>query len=280
MTETLSQLTADIAAFVRTPEVGDFDHLVERAAGFQHEGASPEGHLYRQIATATWRRFCLDRLTPSPVLSLVTPGDEGSNRHLGGELDQIILSAWAADDSLAAIGPRGLDTRTTRGFLAARQRDNRPVLLVATRSTLSDLIRSLERLDLRFRLAAGSVAVVGVDGPADPKPDSALDLSTLIERTEEYLGLTAERFVRRLDPTPRTRMFTDTLSGGSPVHFVAPHWVRLEIVDPESGQTAAAGESGRLRLLDLANLGGPIAVDTEISGTLDPQGFRLPELRP
>lgn len=280
MPETLTQLTADIAAFIRTPETGDFDQLAQRAAGFQHRGAPPEGHLYRQNATATWRRYCLDHIAPCPVLSLVAPGEDAPARHLAGELEQIILPTWAAGDSLAAIGPRGLDTRKTRGFLAARQRDNRPVLLVATQSTLSDLIHSLERLDLRFRLAAGSVALVGVEGATVPKPSSEFDLSTLIERADEYLGLGPERFVLRLDPTAKTRLFTDSLAGSSPNHFVAPHWVRLEIVDPESGQAVAAGESGRLRLVDLANLGGPIAVTTQISGTLEPAGFRLLESRP
>lgn len=54
-----------------------------------------------------------------------------------------------------------------------------------------------------------------------------------------------------------------------------PHWVRTRAIDPVTGDDAAPGTPGLLRHYDLANFNSVVALQTQDSGTLTPDGFVL-----
>jgi len=57
--------------------------------------------------------------------------------------------------------------------------------------------------------------------------------------------------------------------------FVFPPWVRVEIVSPENGQPVGEGETGLIRVFDLANVYSAMAVQTEDLGVRRGRGFEL-----
>ena len=63
----------------------------------------------------------------------------------------------------------------------------------------------------------------------------------------------------------------------SPVtrHFRFPPWARVQIISPETGREVAEGETGLIRVFDLANVFSVMAVQTEDLGVRRGDGFEL-----
>jgi hypothetical protein len=57
--------------------------------------------------------------------------------------------------------------------------------------------------------------------------------------------------------------------------FQFPPWARAHIVSPETGQEVALGETGILRVLDLANIRSVAALETDDLAIRRPEGFEL-----
>jgi hypothetical protein len=58
-------------------------------------------------------------------------------------------------------------------------------------------------------------------------------------------------------------------------NFHFPPWVRVQIVSPETGQEVADGETGLIRVFDLANVFSVMTVQTEDLGVRRGDGFEL-----
>lgn len=57
--------------------------------------------------------------------------------------------------------------------------------------------------------------------------------------------------------------------------FRFPPWVRVQVIDPETGTEAPHGRPGLLRIFDLANVGSVLAIQTEDMAEALRDGFRL-----
>jgi hypothetical protein len=85
-----------------------------------------------------------------------------------------------------------------------------------------------------------------------------------------------EFVVREYGMTELTsQCYTQTLLGGDPDVFVAPHWMRVRLLDPETLEEARAGDPGLICVFDLANLGSAVHLLTEDLGVAEEEGFRL-----
>jgi len=54
-----------------------------------------------------------------------------------------------------------------------------------------------------------------------------------------------------------------------------PPWCRVQFISPETGREVAEGESGLLRIFDLANVRSVMAIQTEDLGARRGDGFEL-----
>jgi hypothetical protein len=184
-----------------------------------------------------------------------------------------ILSRWGSPESAIAFGPRGVEATKARSWAAARQREGRPVLILATAFALAQWLEALERVDLRFRLPPGTALFEtgGFKGRT-----TELSRHDLLARIRTWLGVPPESVVREYGMTELTsQCYTRALLGGDPDLFVAPHWVRVRVLDPETLEEAAAGSPGLLAVFDLANLGSAVHLLTEDLGVAEGEGFRL-----
>ena len=62
---------------------------------------------------------------------------------------------------------------------------------------------------------------------------------------------------------------------GSTGAFQFPPWVRVRIISPETGREVADGETGLIRIFDLANVFSVAAIQTEDLGIRRGDGFEL-----
>lgn len=245
----------------------------EAEARSVHRQPYPE--LYRQAIDASFPRYCLRELPPDvrlPILSLVPERASAPDSSLSFMTGHV-LARWGAPESVTAFAARGVETARARSWAAARQRDRKPALVLATAFALADWIAALERQDLRLRLPPGTVVFEtgGFKGRT-----TEISRTALLARLEERLAVPAAAVVREYGMTElSSQCYTEVLAGGDPDLFVAPPWVRVRALDPETLTELPPGEPGLLAVFDLANLGSAVHVLTEDLGTAEGAGFRL-----
>lgn len=267
---------------------------VFRSSGTSAGGAARSVHvhpfpdLYRATIDAAFPRSCLPRAlaAPSggrpPMLALVPRREERPDSSLSFMVDHVV-SRWGGEASAWGLGARGVDARAARSWLGARQREGRPVLVLATAFALADLVAGLERLDLRFRLPAGSVVFETGGFKGREREVSPGELAAGVA---ERLGVPPPAVVREYGMTELTSQLYSaslagasltgaSLAGGDPELYVPPHQVRVRVVDPESLDEVPAGDSGLVALFDLANLSSAVHLLTEDLGRIEPGGLRL-----
>ncbi len=254
------------------------DALTFRSSGTREGEAARSVHvhpfpdLYRATIDAAFPAFCLPRGDRPPMLSLVPDREEAPDSSLAFMIDHV-LARWGGEGCARAFGRRGVDARAARSWLGARQRDGRACLLLGTTFALADLVESLDRLGLRFRLPPGSAAFEtgGFKGR-----EREVEGGGLAAALGSRLGLGPGDRVGEYGMTELTsQLYTRTLLGGPPDLYAAPHWVRVRVVDPETLAEVPAGDDGLIAVFDLANLGSAVHVLTEDLGRVEPGGLRL-----
>jgi hypothetical protein len=249
-------------------------------AGLQGGESRSEHHqpfpdLYRQVIDASFPPFCMPFQAPGsklPILSLIPSREQFPDSSLSF-MTEHILSRWGSPESAIAFGPRGVEAVKARSWAAARQREGRPVLILATAFALAQWLEALERLGLRFRLPPGTALFEtgGFKGRT-----TELSRPDLLARVQTWLGVPPELVVREYGMTElSSQCYTRSLLGGDPDLFVAPHWVRVRVLDPETLAEAPVGSPGLLAVFDLANLGSAVHLLTEDLGVAEGEGFRL-----
>ncbi len=247
-----------------------------RSSGTSGGRRSVHGHgfldLYRTTIDASFPAACLGPLERPPMLSLIPDRSQAPDSSLSFMIDHL-LANYGAPESLTAFGPGGLQATKARSFLAARQRDGRATLVLATAFALASLLEALERLDLRFRLPAGSVIFEtgGYKGRT-----REVSRHELVERLSDRLGVASSSVVREYGMTELTsQIYTRALVGRDADLFLPPHWVRVRILEPTSLVDQPPGEKGLIAIFDLANLSSAVHLLTEDLGVAEGDGFRL-----
>jgi hypothetical protein len=233
----------------------------------------PFPDLYRRVIDVSFPRFCLPHVSGRlPILSLIPTREQLPDSSLSFMADYI-LGQYGGPESATAFGPRGVDAVKARSWAGARQREGRPVLVLATAFALAQWLEALERLGLKFRLPPGS-AIFETGGFKGKTTE--LTRGDLLARAQDWLGVPPDFVVREYGMTELTsQCYTRALLGGNTDLFVAPHWVRVRILDPETLEEAAAGTPGLIAVFDLANLGSAVHLLTEDLGVAEREGFRL-----
>ena len=233
----------------------------------------PYPELYRQAIDASFPRFCLPPggATPLPILSLVPPRELVPDSSLSFMAEHV-LARFGGPESATAFA-RGVEVAKARSWAAARQREKRPGLVFTTALALAQWLDFLDRQDLRFRLPAGTVVMEtgGFKGRT-----GEISRADLLDRLAARLAVPAAAVVREYGMTElSSQCYTRTLTGGDPDLFVAPPWVRVRILDPETLAEAPAGVPGLIAVFDLANVGSAVHLLTEDLGMAAGDGFRL-----
>ncbi len=153
----------------------------------------------------------------------------------------------------------------------------RPVLILGTAFSFVHLLDFLAENQLRFELPAGS-RVMETGGYKNRS--RALPKSELHALITQRLGIERENIICEYGMSELCSQAYDSeihppSSILHPRVFHFPPWARVQIISPETGGEVADGETGLIRILDLANVFSVAAIQTEDLGIRRGEGFEL-----
>jgi hypothetical protein len=186
--------------------------------------------------------------------------------------------SWTFDyaAALAALSPK------------SQTQDPRPYLLLGPAFSFVHLLDFLEEKNLRFNLPAGSrvMETGGYKNRSRSMPKA--ELHALIT---ERLGVPPESIICEYGMSELSSQAYDNVTSDkchvtreigasrhpSPAtrHFRFPPWARVQIISPETGREVADGETGLIRVFDLANVFSVMAIQTQDLGVRCGKGFEL-----
>ena len=186
-------------------------------------------------------------------------------------------SAGGADakffGQLAADGAWTLDFPATLAALENAVETNRPqpLLLLGTAFSFVHLLDFLAEKNLTLRLPAGSrvMETGGYKNRSRVLPKA--ELHALITAR---LGVSPENILCEYGMSELSSQAYDARRQ-SARGFQFPPWVRVQIISPETGGEVNLGETGLLRVLDLANVFSVAAIQTEDLVVRRADGFEL-----
>jgi hypothetical protein len=188
-----------------------------------------------------------------------------------GASESVFVGKIAADGSwtldfaavLAALFPK------------SQTQDPGPHLLLGTAFSFVHLLDFLVGKNLRFDLPAGSrvMETGGYKNHSRSMPKT--ELHALIT---ERLGVPPENIICEYGMSELGSQAYDAEVRSAKCEmrsFQFPQWARVQIVSPETGREVADGETGLIRIFDLANVFSVVAIQTEDLGIRRGEGFEL-----
>jgi hypothetical protein len=265
---------------------------VERTAVFHSSGTTeqkPSRHFHNPESLAIyeaslWAAFQRHLRTANPFVSL-TPEPAVAPRSSLVQMFETVrqrVGSGAFFGRVAADGAWTMDFATVIEALKKSAADARPLTLLGTAFSFVHLLDFLAEKRLRVELPAGS-QVLETGGYKNrsrvlPKPE----LHALITRS---LGVGRENIIceygmselssQAYDSAPTLRRQAGQGSDAPERYFHFPPWARVQIISPETGREVAEGETGLIRIFDLANVFSVAAIQTEDLGIRRGDGFEL-----
>lgn len=148
-----------------------------------------------------------------------------------------------------------------------------PIFIFGTAFSYVHLLDFLSEQNLQLRLPKGSYALETGGYKGRTRTLSKVELHSFIT---QQLGISAPNIVGEYGMSELSSQGYDhVVEAGSTRRFHFPPWARVQIISPETGLEAAAGEAGLIRVFDLANVYSVLAVQTEDLGISGEGGFEL-----
>ncbi len=246
-------------------------------------------------------RFTIDDLradeksairNPQSAIFLTPPPAQASHSSLVHMFDTIRQKLAAPETAfvgkLAADGSWTLDFDTMVASLNSPRATRHASLVLGTAFSFVHLLDYLVQKHLSFQLPPGSrvMETGGYKGRSRSMPKA--ELHALIT---ERLGVPPQNILCEYGMSELSSQAYDCVVGDewrvtgdgsaprhSPLvtrHFSFPPWARVQIVSPETGREVAEGQTGLIRVFDLANVFSVMAIQTEDLGIRRGYGFEL-----
>ena len=232
-------------------------------------GASDES------AIGNWQ---LAILTPPPAAaphSSLVHMFETVRRRTGGASVPASLSPFFG--TVENGGAWTLDFRAALAALESAIGNRQSAMLLGTAFSFVHLLDFMLERNLRLKLPAGSrvLETGGYKNRSRVLPKA--ELHALIT---ERLGVPVENIICEYGMSELSSQAYDSeihppSSIRQPRIFHFPPWARAQIISPETGREVATGETGLIRIFDLANVFSVAAIQTEDLGIRRGDGFEL-----
>ncbi len=179
---------------------------------------------------------------------------------------------------LTEDGAWDLDIEAALRLLHAASASDRPLLLLGTAFSFVHLLDGLVEQDLSFALPGGSCAL---ETGGYKNRSRVLPKATLHALISRRLGIPSDRILCEYGMSELSSQAYDwTIAPSRITHhasriFHFPPWVRAQVISPETGREVGEGETGLIRVFDLANVYSVMAIQTEDLGVRRGNGFDL-----
>jgi hypothetical protein len=259
----------------------------ERTAVFHSSGTTeqkPSRHFHSAESLALyeaslWQSFRQNCFANSELLVLTPPPKKAPHSSLV-HMFETIRQKFGLPESIftgniSSDGAWTLDFAATIQKLNIATKTKKPLMLLGTAFSFVHLLDHLAENNLRFQLPENSRAMEtgGYKNLSRilPKPQ----LHALITKR---LGIPPEKIFCEYGMSELSSQAYDLEVGSrkSEVRsFHFPPWARVQIISPETGREVDDGETGLIRVLDLANVFSVAAIQTEDLGVRRGDGFEL-----
>ncbi len=164
--------------------------------------------------------------------------------------------------------------------LTAATQSLQPVILLGTAFSFVHLLDELAAQNLRFQLPPGSrvMETGGYKNRSRTLPKAELHALIADRLGLPLTAIACEYGMSELS----SQAYDSALSSGSGSiaaaiqrHFQFSPWSRVQIISPETGREVEEGETGLIRIFDLANVFSVASVQTEDLGIRRGEGFEL-----
>jgi hypothetical protein len=239
---------------------------------FQHGLLQPAHAANERSETAGEMDFLI--LTPSPL-----EAPHSSLVHMFETLRQGVGSkASVFCGTVQADGAWSLDLARVETTVRSSIRQARPLLVLGTAFNYVHLLERFDETGMAFELPSGSCVLEtgGYKGRSRTLPKA--ELHALIS---EQLDVPLQNIICEYGMSELSSQAYDTpahsprTSHLTPRTFHFPPWARVQIISPETGREVADGETGLIRVFDLANVWSALAIQTEDLGIRRGAGLEL-----
>ena len=265
----------------------------ERTAVFHSSGTTeqrPSRHFHSAESLAVYEASLWAALGNCGLgienceLVTLTPSPESAPHSSLVQMFEVVRQKLGAAES-AFVGRLAADGSWTLDFAAALKAlgSDSPFALptsyfiLGTAFSFVHLLDFMAEQDLRLQLPAGSYVMEtgGYKNRSRTLPKS--ELHALIT---ERLGVPRENIICEYGMSELSSQAYDSeiLSPSSILHprvFRVPQWARVQIISPETGREVGEGETGLVRVFDLANVFSVAAIQTEDLAVRRGDGFEL-----
>jgi hypothetical protein len=243
--------------------------------------------VYETSALAWFEMHLLSETNGSPLaLALTPPPSQASHSSLVHMFETLRLRSKFAGFSFAghaaADGSWTIDGNKTIRLLQQTVHGNQPVVLLGTAFSFVHLLdyMSAQRIDLRLPVGSRVMETGGYKGRSRALPRAQLHslVCSKLGVPESHIvceygmsELSSQAYDRILQPGSDAEIdFRDRERV-----FRFPPWARVQMVSPETGREVREGQTGLIRVFDLANVYSVLAVQTQDLGLRRGDGFEL-----
>ena len=219
------------------------------------------GHLVDESANRLL--FLVPALGQAPESSLV---------HM---MDIVAKRLTKREHCFAADGQWRIDCQSAVDFLHDCATQNEPVTILGTAFSFVHLLDYLDTEGIDFQLPSGSAAMEtgGYKGRSREMPRPNLHQAITAK-----LGVASGRIICEYGMCELSSQAYDGKLGqanAAPRLFRFPPWARARVVSPETLADVELGQSGLLQVVDLANVGSALSLQTEDLARRHADGFEL-----
>ena len=190
-------------------------------------------------------------------------------------MDTVAKRLAKRDRCFAADSQWQLDGQAAVDFLHDCATQNEPVTILGTAFSFVHLLDHLDAAALEFELPSGSAAMETGGYKGRSQEVSRAELNRAIT---DRLGIALGRIVGEYGMCELSSQAYDGKLGqanAAPRTFRFPPWARARIVSAETMQAVAPGQAGLLQVVDLANVGSVLSLQTDDLAKRHDHGFEL-----
>jgi hypothetical protein len=237
--------------------------------------------IYQEVLMASFRENVI-KTGPITVLSLTPSAAEASHSSLVHMFDTVRQELGSPESVFAGrvtrAGEWTLDSATAETCLTHACKTGAPVCILGTAFSFVHFLDHLQQQSKQFKLPPDSIVMEtgGYKGKSRVIP--RFELHNLICR---YFGISEKQIVCEYGMSELSSQAYGrgalhlTPDTSHSVIFQFPVWARSQIISPETGREVDQGETGLIRVFDLANVYSVMAIQTEDLGIRRSMGFEL-----
>jgi Acyl-protein synthetase, LuxE len=254
----------------------------ERTAVFHSSGTTeqkPSRHfhcpqsleVYEKSLWTAFERNVIDPHTNYDLIVLTPPARLAPHSSLVHMFETVRRQLAAPETVFAAeLDGDGAWSIKFDTALAALCADDKPKLILGTAFSFVHLLDFLAGRDLHLELPAGSRAM---ETGGYKNRSRAMPKAELHSLVTDILSIPRENIICEYGMSELSSQAYDAGNSGRYLQF--PSWTRAQIISPESGLEVNDGETGLIRIFDLANVFSAAAIQTEDLAIRRGDGFEL-----